>query len=209
MAFDFDTGGGGSEGPWIQWSARGTQDGEIPPRSFLLRTQDGKEPLAAFERGVVLDIHNMKTGWSYSSGAAGVAPEWRWNPTLSAFAPKPGDEWKKGFTIRCAISKDRAATWEQSGAGAWNAFVNIVPAIQKAGSEVAAGKLPVVKMTDVKVEKFARGSTATPILEIIKWVERPDCLKEGADAGIATEEAQAQAAQQPASTPADDEFAEF
>lgn len=207
--FDFDTGGGGSEGPWIQWSARGTQDGEIPPRSFLLRTQDGKEPLAAFERGVVLDIHNMKTGWCRSDGVAGQAPTWQWNPTLSSFAPRPDDSWKKGFTIRCAISKDRAATWEQSGAGAWNAFVNIVPAIQKAGSEVAAGKLPVVKMVDVKVEKFARGSTATPILEIIKWVERPDCLKEGAAAGIATEEAPAQAAQQPASTPADDEFAEF
>ena len=40
---NFDMGGsGGSEGPWLQWSARGTLDGEIPAKSFLIRDADGK-----------------------------------------------------------------------------------------------------------------------------------------------------------------------
>lgn len=185
MSFDFDTGSSGSEGPWIQWSARGTLDGEIAPRTFILRTQDGKEPFAGFERGVVLDIANMKTGWCRSEGTAGVAPEWRWNPSLSSFQAKPGDEWKKGFSIRCAISKTDAATWEQSGAASWAAFTGLIPAIQ--AGPVSEGKLPMVKVTGVKVEKYARGSTAIPTLEIIKWVDRPDSLTADA-AKIATDE---------------------
>ena len=40
---DFDT-GGGSEGPWLQWTARGTLDGEIPAKSFLIRDTKGEMP---------------------------------------------------------------------------------------------------------------------------------------------------------------------
>lgn len=184
MSFDFDAGAGG-EGPWLQWSARGTQDGEIPPKSFLLRTQEGKEPFAGFDRGVVLDIHNMKTGWCRSDGIAGQAPEWKWNSTVKTMMAKPGDDWKKGFSIPCAITKDKTATWEQSGAGAWNAFVGLVPAIQT--GPVDQGKLPMVRMTDTKVEKFARGTTVTPVLEVVKWVDRPACLSADA-AGFDTGE---------------------
>ena len=49
--------------------------------------------------------------------------------------------------------------------------------------------------------QFKRGSTVVPVLEIIQWVDRPDCLKEGAAAGIATEPAPAPAPQ-PAPAPA-------
>lgn len=58
-----DTGNQGSEGPWIAWSARGTQDGSVPAKSFFLRDENGKRVLDVFQRGVVLDIENMKTGW--------------------------------------------------------------------------------------------------------------------------------------------------
>ena len=183
---NFDSGGGGAEGPFIQWSARGTQDGAIPAKTFYLRETDGKSPLPSFSTGVVMDIANMKTGWQRSDGVIGVAPEWKWNATVGRFEPQPGDDWKKGLSIRCAISKTQAATWEQAGAGAWNAFTALVPALQK-GPE---GKLPVVRMIGAKLEQYKRGSTVIPTLEVLKWVDRPDCLKEGMaagfDAGIST-----------------------
>lgn len=202
MSFDFDTGSSGSEGPWLQWTARGTLDGAIGARQFVLRDENGKSPFDGFAKGVVLDVANMRTGWCYSSGVAGQAPDWRWNASLGSFAPKPGDEYKKGFSIRCAIGGGKAATWEQSGAAAWNAFVALVPAIQ--AGQVDSGKLPLVRQTDVKVEKFARGTTVTPILEIVKWVERPDCLKPGFDAGPddAPAPQPAKAATPPAAAPA-------
>lgn len=200
---NFDTGGGGSEGPWLQWSARGTLDGEIPQKSFLLRDSDGKKRFDGFTTGagVVFDIDTMKTGWCYSDGVAGQAPDWKMNASISAFAPDPstdGRDYKKGFKMRCAIGGGKSASWDQAGAAAWNAFVLLIPALQQ---QPAPGQLPLVKMTGTKVEQFKRGSTITPILEVVKWVPRPDCLKEGFAAGV-DDGASAPVAEKPAAKPA-------
>jgi hypothetical protein len=47
--------------------------------------------------------------------------------------------------------------------------------------------MPLVKMIEAKELKFTKGSTCYPVFEVVKWVDKPDCLKEGAAAGIATE----------------------
>lgn len=201
---NFDAGQQGSEGPWIAWTPRGTQDGEIPAKSFYLRDADGKTKLDAFDKGVVLDIHNMKTGWQKSEGVVGQAPDWKWNPDIGHMQPQPGDDYKKGFSITCAIGKDATATWEQAGAATWNAFVALVPALQTGPD----GKLPVVKLTGTKLQQFKRGSTVEPILEVVKWIDRPDCLKEGVQAGFdAGDDEPAPKAKAPEPEPADgDEF---
>jgi hypothetical protein len=51
----------------------------------------------------------------------------------------------------------------------------------------AAGQMPLIKMKEAKELKFTKGSTCYPIFEVVKWVDKPDCLKEGAAAGIATD----------------------
>lgn len=181
---DFDSGGSGSQGPWLGWSARGTQDGSVPAQNFFLRDQDGRQPFDGIKQGIVLDLATAKTGWCYSSGVAGQAPDWKWNPSISRFEQKPGDDYKKGFSVRCAIGNERTATWEDSGAGAWNAFAALAPEFA-AGPD---GKLPMVRMTGARIEKYARGSTAIPILEVVRWVDRPACLRDGAAAGIDTGE---------------------
>jgi hypothetical protein len=60
--------------------------------------------------------------------------------------------------------------------------------------------LPLVKLVDARAMQFKRGSTVVPILQIVKWVDRPDCLKEGAVAGIAIEPATHQACTCPGCT---------
>lgn len=214
MSFDIDTGSnGGSEGPWLAWSARGTLDGQIDPKSFYLRDENGKTAFDGFKTGVVLDIQNMKTGWQRSEGIAGQAPDWRWNPSLSQMQPQPGDDYKKGFSIRCAIGGGKTATWEQAGAAAWNAFVALVPSLQQSpGGDV----LPMVQITGTKLQQFKRGSTVEPVLAVVKWVPRPDCLKEGIAAGFAADPTPAAAtpvqqaapapAPAPAAVPSDAEF---
>lgn len=182
MAFGFDAGNTGSDGPWIAWSARGTQDGTIPAKSFFLRDNDGKTPFPQFEQGIVLDIEKMKTGWQKSEGMAGVAPEWKWNASVAQMQPQPGDDFKKGFSIPCAIGQGKTATWEQAGAAVWNGFTALVPVLQQGPS----GKLPLVRLASTKFEQFKRGSTVTPVLEVVQWVDRPDCLKEGAAGPVDT-----------------------
>lgn len=191
--FQLDTGTAGGEGPWILWSARGTQDGVIPAKSFYLRDETGKTVLDAFNTGVVLDIHNMKTGWQKSDGIAGVVPEWKWNASVSQMMPQPGEDFKKGFEVRCAIGGGNAATWQQAGAAVWGALTALAPQLQR-GPE---GKLPVVYLTGTKPVQFKRGSTVEPVLTVAEWVDRPDCLKA---AGIDTGNEQP-AAPQPAPQP--------
>lgn len=179
---DFDAGAQGAEGPWIAWSARGTLDGEIDAKHFFLRDEGSKTQFDGFAKGVVLDIHNMKTGWQKSEGIAGQAPDWKWNPTIAHMAPQPDEDYKKGFSVRCAIGGGNTATWEQAGAAVWGAFVALVPALR----EGPDGKLPLVKMTGTQLRQFKRGSTVEPVLEVVKWVDRPDCLKEGFATGVDT-----------------------
>lgn len=198
MSFDFDAGSSGSEGPWIAWSARGSQDGTVPAKCFYIRDENGKSPIDAFANGVVMDIETMKTGWQKSDGILGQAPDWTWNDSISQFRPQPSDEHKRGLQIRCAIGQDKTATWEQAGAAAWNGFTGLVPALKE---QPKPGMLPVVKLAGTRAQQFKRGSTVEPVLEVVKWVERPDCLKEGAAAGVDAGVQAATAAQATASAP--------
>lgn len=199
--FDIDLGGtGGSQGPWVNWQARESLDGSIPGRSFTIRDQDGSRVCDAFTRGVVADIDRLKTGWSRSSGAKGVAPEWTWNKSLAKFEPAPGDDWKRGFHLPIALTQSETAVWEQAQAGAWSGLVGLVALIQAA--KQPPGKLPIVKCTGAEKVESKKGITYVPRLEIVRWVDRPAVLSGGAiDVGPA-EPAPRSHATQPLSRPA-------
>lgn len=186
---DIDVGGsGGSEGPWISWQARESLDGSRAGRKFYIRGQDGTAEFAHMERGVVFDIEAMKTGWCFSTGQKGTAPEWLWNATLGKFAPMPPDRgvagarWQRGFSIPIAFGPNPTDTaiWEQAQGGAWAAFSDFAGLLRGA----QPGKLPVVRMNGVKKIDSAKGTTSAPILEVVKWVDRPANLQRaGVDTG--------------------------
>jgi len=179
--FEIDLANDGVSGPFFQWSANGTKDRVISPATFYIRDGGDKTPVDV-EKGLVLDLATLKTGWCRSDGVAGVPPEWKWNPSPSQMMASPGEGWKKGISIRVAISKDRAATWEQSGAAVWDALVHLVPQIQE---QRGPNEVPHVKLTRVDDKVYAKGGTAVPILDVAKWVDRPACLKDGASIAIA------------------------
>ena len=201
--FNLDLGSTGAAGPFLAWSAIGTRDGAVPARSFYIRDGGEKTP---FDGQMILDIDALKTGFQHSEGAVGVAPSWKWNESVSQMMAKPGDDWKKGFSVPCAIGGGKVATWEQAGAAAWQSLEALAPLL---GQRPDAKSLPVVKLQEAKFIQFTKGSTVVPILEIVKWTDRPDALKEGVEAGIALEPtpAPAPAAPAPAATTLDD--AEF
>jgi hypothetical protein len=60
-----------------------------------------------------------------------------------------------------------------------------------------------VRLVDARAVQFKRGSTVVPVLEIVKWVDRPDCLKDGVVAGIAIEAPKPAPAPAPAPAPQD------
>jgi len=168
--FNLDQGQtGGGEGPFLAWSARGTMDGSVPARTFFVRDANGKTPVD-ISAGFVMDLTTIKTGWQKSDGIVGVAPEWKWNAAISNMMPSPGEDWKKGFSVRCAIGDGQTAVWEQSGTGAWQALVNLTADLSK---QPSADKCPVVAMSGVEELKFSKGDTSVPTLSVVSWVDRP------------------------------------
>jgi len=201
--FNLDLGSTGAAGPFLAWSAIGTRDGAVPARSFYIRDGGNKTP---FEGQMILDVDALKTGWQHSEGAVGVAPSWKWNESVSQMMAKPGEDWKKGFSVPCAIGGGKVATWEQAGAAAWQSLEALAPLL---GQRPDAKSLPVVKLGEAKFIQFTKGSTVVPILEIVKWTDRPDALKEGVEAGIAMEPTPAPVAASAPMPAADIDDAEF
>jgi|6_EtaG_2_1085325.scaffolds.fasta_scaffold68024_2 hypothetical protein len=186
MTYEFDEGNTSSEaiGPFLNWHARETLDGEIPSRTFSVRTEDGRTDVTAqMKKGVAFDLEKtLKTGWCFSDGTPGIAPEWLWNDTPARFnVPQPADRgterWKKGFSVRVALNKgdDGAVTWSQAGAGAWAGLVNLMREVKQDGG---SGETVVAALSDVEEIKFKKGGTSAPIFTIKKWAPRPECLEE-------------------------------
>jgi hypothetical protein len=190
--YDFDEGnqGGSAEGPFLNWHAREQTVGKMPSRSFSLRSEDGAENVTEkLKKSVAFDIDTLRTGWCFSNGTPGVAPEWVWNTTPARFdqaqpADRGEDRWKKGFSIRLAVGKDQPATWSQAGSGAWAGLVSLMQAVKADGGK---GETAVVHMSDVQEIKFSKGSTSAPEFTFKKWADRPDCLKEQAEAAPVVE----------------------
>lgn len=207
--FQIDTGntGGGSTGPWMAWSSNGSAMKEIKAMSWVLRGKDAngkfEKNIPAFEQGAIIDLDSLKLGWERE----GIdRPERRWNPSLAQAMPRPSEEkkptggyvWTNALSVRIALGKGEVATWEQ---GQWAAYEGFARLAKQINAQIGdnQGKLPLVKQTGVDKIKLGNGSANVPILEIAKWVDRPDSLK--ADAPQIAIEAAAPAAA-PAPAPA-------
>lgn len=177
--FEIDTGSSGSSGPFLSWQARESVDGQIPGRNFVMRQQGEKIIVTEnFKKGVVFDIKSLKTGWCFSTGAAGQAPQWKWNDSLAKYAPSPGDGWKKGMSVRIALDKETAVTLEQSSAAIMSMLGEIGNLIRnpEAQKNLQAGKLPVIVMESIEKVDSKLGTTHVPRVAIKTWVDRPDVL---------------------------------
>lgn len=219
--FHIDTGDtGGSKGPWVSWTSNGSAEKGFPPRSWVLRekeegaSQSTQTVIPAFAAGCVLDLDTLKIGWE-KDGAKGMAPDRRWNPSVSQSTPRPDDSkkpsgayaWSRALSVRMAIGGGKTATWEQGSFGAYDAFVNLSKQIMAEWPAQSQNGLllPLVKQTAVEKRELPSGSANIPVLKIERWVPRPDCLKADAPqiaTGFDEPAPAAQPVQQQAAAPA-------
>ncbi len=216
--FEIDTSGGeGSKGPWLSWSSNGSAEKGFPPRSWTLRDKlegGGKTEIVvpAFTAGCVLDLDTVKIGWE--KDVKGMAPERRWSASPAKRDPRPDESkrhdgkyvWTKAFHVRCAIGGGRAATWEQGAFAAHEAFMTLAKQIQAEWKDKSQNGLllPLVKMVSVEKRNLPGGDANIPVLQVVQWVPRPDCLKANApvyDLDETTAKPAAAPAPQPTYTP--------
>lgn len=213
--FAIDTGDtGGSKGPWLNWTSNGSAMKGFAPKTWYLREGKGEDvkeyTVPAFENGCVMDLDTLQLGWM-KDGGTGQAPIKQWNPSISQATQRPdeskkasgGYAWTQALSIRCAIGGGQAATWEQASFGAYDAFSKLAKQIQVEWPEKSQnGKLlPLVKQTGVVTEQLPSGKSNKPVLQVVDWVERPDCLKDDTPTIATAPEQPAQPTQQAAPAP--------
>lgn len=212
----------GSKGPWMTWSSNGSAAKGFKPKSWVMRGKDENDEkfekmIEGFANPCAFDLDSLKLGWE-KDGAAGQAPDRRYSSHYSVAMPRPDEskkpsgafQWSNCLQVRVAISKEQAVTWEQGSFGAYQAFTKLARQIEAQWDQSNNGAmLPVVQMTGVEERNLTSGSTNIPILDIIKWVPRPDCLKDDAPSiAVAAEPAPQPKAAEPevGSVPADSTF---
>ena len=210
--FKIDTGDtGGSQGPWISWTSNGSAEKGFAPRSWVIRDKDEsgnkvENVVSAFVTGCVMDLDTLKLGWE-KDGAAGMAPQRQWNPSINHQTPRPDESkkqsgafaWSRALSVRLAIGDGKAATWEQGSFAAYEGFARLAKQIEAewAAHSQNGALLPMVKQVDVEKRVLPNGAANIPILRVEKWIPRPDCLKADAPV-IATAPADNAPAPQPA-----------
>lgn len=208
--FTIDTGDtGGSKGPWMSWTSNGSAEKGFAPKSWVLRSKDDNDQrvekmVPAFENGCIMDLDSLQLGWM-KDGAKGQAPIKQWNPSISQSTPRPDESkkasgayaWSQALSVRCAIGDGQAATWEQASFGSYDAFSQLSKQIAAEWSDKSqnGALLPLVKQTKVITKSLKSGNSNQPVLTVVEWVPRPDCLKDDApviDTGAQTAQAAAQ-----------------
>lgn len=120
----------------------------------------------------IFDMDNLRTGWFLF--AAGVAPSKTFDPSLSEAAPKPGNDFKRGFELDLFSEKNLLGVREfSSTAGVVIEAMNALHDQWLAGKDANPGKLPVVKCVGVHPVVGSHGTNYQPQFEIVSWADRP------------------------------------
>ena len=130
-------------------------------------------------KGLTLDPSSLKTGWGKIQ--EGVAPEWSWDEKLGVRSPQPTQEHRRGFSIQCFI-KDIG--WREWSANTVGSLMGLTALWSKIDPQLKdnQGKAVQVAYNGSTPEKKGKGTTRIPNFEIVKWVEMPEDLTEGAPA---------------------------
>jgi hypothetical protein len=132
----------------------------------------------------IFDLDNITTGWGKFE--AGVAPEWVMDHDLSTPAPKPAEDgYKRGFKVsmfsKATFGDEPVREFATTGTGPQMGIQALYAQYEK---EIAdnQGKVPVVEYSGSVPTKIGKGNTRIPTLKIVKWVDRPAELEQGASA---------------------------
>ncbi len=139
--------------------------------------RDGKdEPqFEVTDMTAVFDMPGLKTGWFKFS--AGVAPERVMDPSFTAAAANPGQDFKRGFMLDLFSEKNLLGVREfSSTAGIVIDAMNDLFDAWMATPEVATGQLPVVRCVGVFPVTNKHGTNYQPKFEIVGWTARPEAL---------------------------------
>jgi hypothetical protein len=142
-----------------------TQDGWKPEQNNLtevLRTQ-----------GAIFDLESGERGWI--KFVKGAAPDMVLVPFGADPGEAPSPDHKEGLRLVVKFAGDEPREFLSTAVAAWGAIDSVHTAFEKQRKE-NAGKVPVLKLTDVIETKSANNTSFIPVFVIDHWVIRPSDL---------------------------------
>ena len=177
MGLNFSN-GSGSE--YLRWMASRSE--------WVMGTENGPEIVEL--KKAVFDVATLRTGWA--AMAPETIPEFEWDPSITKAAPRPKTpgEWKRAF--ECKVFAENALggvrVWSSNSTGACMGVSDLHDQYMAAAND-NVGLVPVVEFTGGKHAKVGKGTTSIPQLKIVKWIDRPAELEDGAAAPAVTSSA--------------------
>ena len=121
---------------------------------------------------VLFDFDTLKTGWGMM--AEGQAPSWVWDESLGKRGARPGDEYKRGFSIMCYFGPQKGwAEWSSTGTGPCMGFEALAGEAMPQHKD-NAGKVVAASYEGSRPGKVGKGNTRVPLFSLIGWVDKPE-----------------------------------
>ncbi len=151
---------------YVSWTARGTQDGAVPAKSFYAtKGSDKVDVTEAFTKGVTVDIWSLKLGFIKSN--AGSAPDKVWAASLTEPIAQPTEDHKRAFSVEIDIDGD-TYLWEQNAFGAYIAIEDLGRDLNKS-APLDSDKKPLCMLKGTRAVG-SKHVTYVPELEIVRFV---------------------------------------
>lgn len=158
-------GGSGTSKPFVKYNAKSDK--------WFIRAEGGGDQEIA-RPTFLIDLRNIRTGWLRFR--EGQAPERMIDPSLDRTAPKPGEDFKRGFVVMAFSQKFFSGAVEFGSASNHlsNAIRDIYAAFEEqSGKAENRGKVPVITCAGADAMKDKYGTNYRPRFELVKWVDRP------------------------------------
>jgi len=116
------------------------------------------------------DFDSLQVGWIAFTGGV---PEFLMFPLGSDIGEAPSDKHKQGFRLLVKLAGGGGLReFSSTAAATWDA-VDALHSAYEAEKGARPGKLPFVKLAEVRAEKGPMGTVFTPDFKIESWVVRP------------------------------------
>ena len=162
--------------PYIRWT--------INDNVWEYSTPDGREEFEMKGATIVADIQGLTMGWMKIDVGIREYEEWAsfFEPTHNpnqADATTKEKEWKHGYAIDLMSTKlwgdTKVCEFSGNTAGGVNFIANLFNQCEANHfDDLTAGKVPVIKITDMPRIKRGLGNTRDVIFSIQKMIDRPE-----------------------------------
>ena len=140
----------------------------LPQNRWWVKTDAGDENID-MSRGFAVDISRVVFGWLHID--IGVR-DWQPWPSPSEQIPRPSEQYKQGFEVKCWLVDGREASFSGNSYGLGQFIAKLYNQCEQ--SNEFATQIPIVQVTGSTPVVIGKGTSYDVSFNISKWINRPE-----------------------------------